>query len=120
MSVSDFDLLGCPVSDYATGKLLGRVKCVVREAPSAGIARIALECASEAQGAAWEEPLDVTLHHEPRSQHDYMVGQYATVNLADGDGRPIVQAGGLITPQVLDRARRAGLLHRLGATFAKD
>ncbi|MNY24640.1 hypothetical protein D3C86_1583700 [compost metagenome] len=120
MSVSDFDLLGCPVSDYATGKLLGRVKCVVREAPSAGIARIALECATEAEGASWEEPLEVTGQPEPRSQHDYMVGQYATVGLSDGEGRPIVETGGLITPQVLDRARRAGLLHRLGATFAKD
>lgn len=117
MSVSDFDLLGCPVSDYATGKLLGRVKCVVREAPSAGIARIALDCASEAEGDPREEPLDVTGLNEPRSQHDYMVGQYATVKLADGEGRLIVEAGGLITPQVLDQARRAGLLHRLGATF---
>ncbi len=113
----DFDLLGCPVSDYATGKTLGRVKCVVLDQPPQRIARIAVEFGPEADDTEAEtmycdmEPL------EPRPHQDYMVGQTSTVSLSDGQGQAIVRAGETITPQVLDHARRAGLLHRLEATF---
>lgn len=113
----DFDLLGCPVSDYATGRTLGRVKCVVLDQPPQRIARIAVEFGLEVEDAEQEtlycdvEPL------EPRPHQDYMVGQTSTVSLHDLTGHPIVRAGETITPQVLDHARRAGLLHRLEATF---
>lgn len=113
----DFDLLGCPVSDYATGRTLGRVKCVVLDQPPQRIARIAVEFGLEAETAE-QEALHCALEPlEPRPHQDYMVGQKATVSLLDPEGRPIVRAGQTITPQVLDHARRAGLLHRLEATF---
>lgn len=116
MRLLDFDLLGCPVSDYATGRTLGRVKCVVLDHPPQRIARIAVEVGLEVEVA--EEPVHCALEPlEPRPHHDYMVGQKARVSLMDPGGRAIVRAGETITPQVLDHARRAGLLHRLEATF---
>lgn len=117
----DFDLLGCPVSDYATGRLLGKVKCVVLDHPAEGIARIAVECCADPEPEAAIDPCCFELEFvEPRPQHDYMVGQYATVTLVDPHGHPIIESGSRITPQVLDHARRVGLLHRLSATFRHE
>lgn len=39
----DFDLLGCPVTDYASGEVLGRVKVVVRSPTPGRIAQLVLE-----------------------------------------------------------------------------
>jgi len=113
----DFDLLGCPVSDYATGRTLGRVKCVVLDQPPQRIARIAVEFGPEAEEGEHEALCCELGPLEPRPHQDYMVGQTSTVTLLEPSGAPIVRAGDTITPQVLDHARRAGLLHRLEATF---
>lgn len=113
----DFDLLGCPVCDYATGRTLGRVKCVVLDQPPQRIARIAVEVGPETEETE-HDPLYCALEPlEPRPHQDYMVGQTSTATLLDPEGLAIVRAGDTITPQILDHARRAGLLHRLEATF---
>lgn len=173
----DFDLLGCPVTDYDSGEVLGRIKVVV-QAPTPGrIAQLALErleapwASSESRPSqrlgepvydargglvGWVEDMAEGLpggglrrlgdadplsggasfllvrenaegegavvecqdHDEVESAHnDYMVGQTAACTLVDGSGVTLIRAGEIITPQVLERARRQGLLHRLEATF---
>jgi hypothetical protein len=48
---------------------------------------------------------------------DYMVGQTAACTLIDPQGQTVIRHGEVITADVLERARRLGLLHRLEATF---
>lgn len=112
---AEFDLLGCPVSDYASGELVGWVKCVVYDRPHDLVARIGIE--RERSPAPHPEPLEALEAPEPRPECDYMVGQVAAITLTDPAGRPIVAAGEPISPTVLETARRHGLLHRLEATF---
>jgi len=173
----EFDLLGCPVTDYATGEVLGRVKVVVQSPTPGRIAQLALERLEdavfwEATGAspAIGEPLFdgrgsllgwavgmaeslpggglrrmgtahplsggarfllVREHGEGEgavidghdlgeadSAHgDYMVGQTAACTLVDPAGQTLIREGEVITAELLERARKLGLLHRLEATF---
>lgn len=39
----EFDLLGCPVTDYATGEVVGRVKVVVQSPTPGRIAQLAMD-----------------------------------------------------------------------------
>lgn len=118
MNTRESRLLGCPVSDYATGQLLGWVKAVAVGATPTGIAGIVVdrqfEEANQDTGALFE-----LIEAEPQPHHDYMIGQTATVTIHDPTGGVIVTEGSLITCQILHHARRCGLLHRLSATFRR-
>lgn len=173
----DFDLLGCPVTDYATGEVVGRVKVVVQSATPGRIAQLALERLEDLDGG--ESPGASALVGEPLfdgrggllgwavgvaeslpgggmrrlggggsplggtrfllvreqaegegavidghdlgegdgARGDYMVGQLSASTLVDPHGQTLIQEGEVITADVLERARRLGLLHRLAATF---
>ena len=173
----DFDLLGCPVTDYATGEVVGRVKVVVQSATPGRIAQLALERLEDPE--ARESPVGSPVIGEPlfdgrggllgwavgmaeslpgggirrlgvagptsggtrfllvREQAegegavidghvlgegdgahgDYMVGQMAACTLVDPLGQTLIREGEVITVELLERARRLGLLHRLEATF---
>ena len=173
----EFDLLGCPVTDYATGEVVGRVKVVVQSPTPGRIAQLALErleegALREVPGASsalgeplfdgrggllgwavgmaeslpggglrrlsgggavtggarfllvrehWEGEGAVIDGHdlgEADSAHgDYMVGQTAACTLVDPAGQTLIRQGEVITADLLERARRLGLLHRLEATF---
>lgn len=173
----DFDLLGCPVTDYATGEVVGRVKVVVQSPTPGRIAQLVLERLDDPPGRegagnspALGEPLFdgrggllgwavgmaeslpgggmrrlgeagpfaggtrfllvreqaegegavIDCHDlgEGDSAHgDYMVGQTAACTLLDPLGQTLIHEGEVITADLLERARRLGLLHRLEATF---
>lgn len=115
MRTLDSHLLGCPVSDYATGQLLGWVKAVDGGVCSSSIASIIVD--RQREDAFFEaSPFDLP-EVEPHPHHDYMIGQIATVTLTEPSGQVIIAEGDLITCQVLHHARRCGFLHRLSATF---
>lgn len=170
----DFDLLGCPVTDHATGEVIGRVKGVVRAPTPGRIAQLALERLEvvdeerpspyagepiyDARGAllGWAvgtaeslaggnlrrtgvthplvrgmrfllvreqaegEGAVIDGHEQVDSESahgDYMVGQMAACTLIDPQGQTLIREGEVITADLLERARRLGLLHRLEATF---
>lgn len=118
MNTRDSRLLGCPVSDYTTGQLLGWVKAVAVGATPASIAGIVVDRHIEEAHQDAGTPFALT-EAEPQPHHDYMIGQTSTVTIHDPAGGLIVVEGGLITCQVLHHARRCGLLHRLNATFRR-
>lgn len=113
----EFDLLGCPVSDYASGEIIGWVKCVVYDRPPDLIARIGIERGAVPSIPPTADPLDATETTEPKPEHDYMIGQISAVTLSEPNGHPIVRVGEPISASVLEAARRHGVLHRLEATF---
>jgi len=173
----DFDLLGCPVTDYATGEVVGRVKVVVQSPTPGRMAQLVMERLDDPLGRegsgyspALGEPLFdgrggllgwavglaeslpggslrrlgeagpfaggtrfllvreqaegegavIDCHDigEGDSAHgDYMVGQMAACTLVDPLGQTLIREGEVITADLLERARRLGLLHRLEATF---
>lgn len=170
----DLDILGCPVTDYETGEVMGRVKVVLLSATPGRIAQLALERlegpgpvrALGGQGEAlydrrgglvgWvlglaeslpggglrrlgeagalprggrfllvrepaqEEGAVIDCHElgeGDSARDDYMVGQTAACTLVDAAGQVVIQEGEVITSELLERARRLGLLHRLEATF---
>lgn len=108
-------LVGCEVIDHLTGQVLGRVRAVRADPRDPEHWALSIERGSMLASNSLD-PL-APPEAEPQSAKDYMVGQVAAVRLTDPDGKPIVEVGGAITPEVLERARHWGLLHRLAATF---
>lgn len=117
MMAPEANLLGCPVTDCTTGRLLGRVAAVVLAPMSEGGARIAVEPPAEPFEAAPSIDVGGLEALEPIMASDYMLGQFAAEELRAPEGSVIVRVGEVITVTALEGARRAGLLHRLVASF---
>ncbi|GEM_PF-2995472 len=90
MSALELELAGCPVTDCATGEVVGRVKVVVR-APTGGVAQLAIERLED----AWEpdNPVGGSVLGDP---------------LYDGRGALLGWAVGMAESLPLGRMRRLG------------
>lgn len=135
------ELMGSPLFD-PIGRYMGEITDLVMGAESGRLQGLMVERGAGEkdlvpayQGLIWEDDHWTLLDEAPRlvstmypeapepeliedPASDFMVGHRATVRLMDRRGQVIVEPGQRITPGMVERASRAGVLHRLEADFS--
>jgi sporulation protein YlmC with PRC-barrel domain len=81
---------------------------------------ILMQAAPTLRSTMFPHDPDLDLPVDEGSGDDWMVGQVATVRLTDRQGHVIIEPGQQVTASVVEQANRAGVLHKLEATFPEE